>query len=118
MIREPDEHYRNAFFYAAAYANLEALELLAAADIDVHLTDKYHRSALHYAALNDQPKALEAVFLAHKSTGKNVWFYGQQEEDGNSPMRHPPIPTFTPYKGLFDNMPPLKKSTAKKEVVP
>jgi hypothetical protein len=117
MIRELDEHSRNAYMYAAAYGNLEALELLAAADIDVHVTDKYHRSAMHYAAMNDSSKVVEAVFLAHKASGKKIWLYGQQEEDGNSPMRHPPIPTFTPYKGLFDHMPPLKKSTAKKEEV-
>jgi hypothetical protein len=30
-------------------------------------------------------------------------------------MKHPPIPTFTPYKGVFDNMPPLKKLTNSKK---
>ena len=117
LIKEIDGHYRNSLFYAAAYGNLDALELLAAADCDLHITDKYHRTALHYAALNDNSKVIEAVFLAHKASGKNVWVFGQQEEDGNSPMRHPPQPTFTPYKGVFDNMPPLKKSTAKKTEV-
>jgi ankyrin repeat protein len=76
MIKEVDEFYRNAFFYASAYGNLDSLELLAAADIDVHITDKFHRTSLHYAALNDNSKVIETVFMANKSSGKNVWFFG------------------------------------------
>jgi ankyrin repeat protein len=76
LIREVDEHYRNGFFYAAAYGNLEALELLTAADSDSHITDKFHRTAMHYAAMNDKSKVIEAVFLAFKTAGKNIWVYG------------------------------------------
>jgi ankyrin repeat protein len=39
--------------YAAANSDLESLELLSAADAPFNVTDIYHRTALHYAALND-----------------------------------------------------------------
>lgn len=117
-LLESDENNRNAVHFAAAHANLEALELLVAADAHIHVTDKYHRTAMHYAAMNDISKILETVFIAFKTLGKPLSVYGQQEENSDSPMKHPPIPTFTPYKGVFDNMPPLKKLTNSKKKSP
>jgi len=113
-LMESDESKRNAVHYAAAHGNLESLELLTAADANVHLTDKFHRTAMHYAAMNDVSKVIETVFLAFKQRDRPILVYGQKEENGDSPMKHPPIPTFTPYKGLWDNMPPLNKPTMKK----
>lgn len=106
-LLESDDNNRYAVHFAAAHANLEALELLVAADAHIHLADKYHRTAMHYAAMNDVSKIVETVFIAFKTLGKPLSVYGQQEENSDSPMKHPPIPTFTPYKGVFDHMPPL-----------
>lgn len=39
LLHERDEHNRNAVFYAAANGNVEALELLSAADASFNLTD-------------------------------------------------------------------------------
>lgn len=117
-LLESDDNNRNSVHFAAAHANLEALELLAAADAHVHITDKFHRTAMHYAAMNDVSKIIETVFVAFKTQGKPLSVYGQQEENSDSPMKHPPIPTFTPYKGVFDNMPPLPKLTGSKKKSP
>ena len=114
-LLESDDNNRNSVHFSAAHANLEALELLVAADAHIHVADKYHRTAMHYAAMNDVSKILETVFSAVKTLGKPLSVYGQQEENSDSPMKHPPIPTFTPYKGVFDNMPPLKKLTNSKK---
>ena len=67
LLTEIDNLNRNAPFYAAAYASLDSIELLSAADASFTLTDKYHRTVMHYAALNDISKLIEAVFLAFKS---------------------------------------------------
>jgi Ankyrin repeats (many copies) len=109
-----DDLNRNSVHFAAAHGNQESLELLTAADALIHHTDKLHRTPMHYAALNDNSKLIQMLFVAFKTQNKHLQVYGQQEEDGNSPMKHPPKPTFTPYKGVFDHMPPLKKSTNKK----
>ena len=113
-LMDSDDNKRNALHFAAAHANLEALELLTAADAPIHLTDKQHRTAMHYAAMSDASKVIETVFLAFKQLGKPLVVYGQKEESGDSPMKHPPIPTFTPYKGMFADMPPLNKPSPKK----
>ncbi len=58
--------------------------------------------------MNDSSKLVETVFMSFKSgLHQRVFVYGQKEEDGNSPMKHPPKPTFTPFKGVFDHMGPL-----------
>ena len=67
QINEVDEeHARSAVFYAAFYGSVEAIELLAASDANLNMTDKYHRTPLHYAAMNDNKKIIEAVFMAYK----------------------------------------------------
>ena len=67
QVDELDDCGRSAVFYAAYYGNIESLELLSAADASFNLTDKFHRTPLHYAALNDSAKLIEAIFLAFKS---------------------------------------------------
>ena len=64
---ESDDNNRYAVHFAAAHANLEALELLVAADAHIHITDKYHRTAMHYAAMNDVSKIVETVFIAFRT---------------------------------------------------
>ncbi|TNV86076.1 hypothetical protein FGO68_gene9698 [Halteria grandinella] len=109
QLSECDDKHRNAVIYAAAHGAHDSLELLSAAEAPFNGTDQYHRTALHYAAMNDNSKPIEAVFLGFKSQGKPIQVYGQKEEDGNSPMKHAPKPTFTPHKGVFDHMGPLTK---------
>ena len=75
-LLESDDNNRNSVIFAAAHANLEALELLAAADAHVHVTDKFHRTAMHYAAMNDVSKIIETVFVAFKTQGKPLSVYG------------------------------------------
>lgn len=70
FLSEIDEIGRNAPFYVAAHADLDSIELLAAADAPFNLTDSHHRTVLHYAAMHDLPKLVEAVFLEFKSHGK------------------------------------------------
>ena len=68
QINEVDEeHARSAIFYSSYYGNVEAIELLAASDAHINLTDKYHRTCLHYGAMNDNSKVIEAIFMAFKS---------------------------------------------------
>jgi ankyrin repeat protein len=62
-----DEYGRTALFYTAYYGNLEAIELLAAADASFNITDSRHRTALHYACLNDNSKLIELIFMAFKT---------------------------------------------------
>jgi ankyrin repeat protein len=76
-LYESDDNNRNSVHFAAAHANLEALELLVAADAHIHLTDKYHRTAMHYAAINDVSKIIETVLIAFKKLGKPLSVYGQ-----------------------------------------
>lgn len=77
QINETDEeHMRSALFYSAFYGSVEAIELLAASDASINLTDKYHRTPLHYGAMNDTSKVIEAVFMAFKSQGKSIKIYG------------------------------------------
>ena len=114
-LMEFDGCKRNACHFAAAHANVESLELLTAADAHIHFTDKYHRTAMHYAAMNNDSKVIETVFLAFKQQDRPLQVYGQKEENGDSPMKHPPIPTFTPYKGMFADMPTLNKPSIKKK---
>jgi len=110
QVNEVDEeHGRSACFYAAYYGNIEALELLAASDARFNLTDKYHRTALHYAALNNQPKVVEAVVLAFKHQGKPVILSGQVDEDANALMKTVPPATFSPFKGIHDEMDKKRK---------
>lgn len=73
----------------------------------------FFRTALHYAAMNDSSKVIEAVFMAFKAAGKPVSIHGQQIQDGNSPMKNPPPATTHPYKGMFDDMGPIKKPAKK-----
>jgi ankyrin repeat protein len=66
-VNEVDEYGRSAIFYAAYYGNLESIELLSATDANLNLTDKFQRTPLHYAAMNDNSKIIEAVFMAFKA---------------------------------------------------
>ncbi len=66
MLSETDSLGRNAPFYAAAFADLESIEFLSAADGPFNLTDKFHRTVMHYAAMHDIPKLIESVFLEFK----------------------------------------------------
>ena len=44
---------RTALMFAAYYANLTAVELLAASDANMFLADSAGRTCLHYAAINE-----------------------------------------------------------------
>lgn len=76
QLSDTNEFGRNAVAYAAIHGNLESLELLAAADASFNRTDMFFRTALHYAAMNDSSKVIEAVFMAFKAAGKPVSIYG------------------------------------------
>ena len=115
LLTEIDNLNRNAPFYAAAHASLDSIELLSAADASFTLTDKYHRTVMHYAALNDISKLIEAVFLAFKSQSKPLQIYGQKEAEYKGPIMHMPVPLFEPYKGLHDDMDFKKKSTVQNQ---
>jgi ankyrin repeat protein len=54
------------------YNNLTAVELLAASDASFLLTDAKGRCCLHYAAMNDDQKLIETVFLMAKTSLGNV----------------------------------------------
>jgi len=66
FLTETDEIGRNAPFYVAAHGDVDSIELLAAADAPFNLTDIYHRTVVHYAAMHDLPKLVEAVYLEFK----------------------------------------------------
>ena len=52
-MNDIDDYGRTATFYAAYYGSVEALELLSSTDAKFNLTDKFHRTILHYSAMND-----------------------------------------------------------------
>lgn len=66
LVDEVDQYGRSALFYSCFYGNLESVELLAAADCSINLTDCRHRTALHYAAMTDNPKIVESVFVSFR----------------------------------------------------
>ena len=73
LINEVDEeNHRNAVMYCAMLGDSDSLELLAAADASFNISDVHCRTAMHYAAMNDSSKLIEAVFLPFKSAGKAV----------------------------------------------
>ena len=63
---------RNSLMFASFYSNLDAVELLAASDAVPQLIDKSGRSALHYAAINDNAKLIETIFLVAKTEPKPI----------------------------------------------
>lgn len=63
---------RNALMFACFYANLSAVELLAASDASFFLTDSKGRCCLHYAAMNDDQKLIETLFLMAKTSPGTV----------------------------------------------
>jgi ankyrin repeat protein len=66
-VNEVDKFGRSAVFYAAYYGNVEALELLTVSDALLSLVDTRHRTPLHYAAMTDNSKVIEAIFIGFKS---------------------------------------------------
>ena len=68
MIDEQDEDFsRSAAFYSAYYGNVDALELLSASDAKFNMTDRFSRTCLHYGAMTNNSKAVEAIFMAFKA---------------------------------------------------
>lgn len=63
---EADEG-RTALMFASFYANLDAVEFLAASDASAQIIDKKGRSCLHYAAINDNAQLIETIFLHAKA---------------------------------------------------
>ena len=53
--------------FACFYGNLACVELLAASDAVFQLVDKKGRCCLHYAAINEDQKLIETVFLMAKT---------------------------------------------------
>ena len=72
MVDETDKYGRSAIFYSAYYGNLETIELLAAADASLNLMDSRHRTPLHYAALTDNPKVIESVFVSFRAQAREM----------------------------------------------
>lgn len=63
---------RTALMFASFYGSLDAVELLTASDAIPQLLDSRNRSCLHYAALNDDTKLIETIFLMSKSDPKKM----------------------------------------------
>ena len=63
---------RSCLMFSSFYANLDAVELLLASDAIPQLIDKTGRSALHYAAINDNAKLIETIFLVAKTEPKPI----------------------------------------------
>ena len=53
--------------YACYYGNVDSVELLVAAGAYINNTDSRFRTCLHYAAMNDNAKLIEAVFISFKN---------------------------------------------------
>ena len=53
--------------FSSYYGNLDAVEYLAASDAVAQMTDKRGRTALHYAAINDNATLIETIFLHAKA---------------------------------------------------
>ena len=68
LLSEMDsENQRTIVMYSAFLNQLDSLELLSASDAYFNQTDRYHRTALHYAAMNDSSKLIETVFMGFKA---------------------------------------------------
>ena len=63
---------RNSLMFASFYQNLDAVEFLLASDAVPQLVDQQGRSAMHYAAINDNAKLIETLFLVAKSEPKPI----------------------------------------------
>ena len=63
---------RNSLMFASFYQNLDAVEFLLASDAVPQLVDLQGRSAMHYAAINDNAKLIETLFLVAKSEPKPI----------------------------------------------
>lgn len=53
-------------FYSSYYNALDSVELLIASEASLYLTDTRHRTALHYAVMNDNSKLIEAIVIAFR----------------------------------------------------
>ena len=58
---------RTALMFASYFANIDAVEFLAASDAVAQTVDKRGRSCLHYAAINDSAQLIETIFLHAKA---------------------------------------------------
>lgn len=58
---------RNALMFAAYHESLSAIEYLAASGGVIQLYDQKGRTCLHYAAMNDNAKLIETIFLSGKA---------------------------------------------------
>jgi ankyrin repeat protein len=63
---------RTALMFASYYSNLTSVELLAASDARFQLIDNKGRCCLHYAAINDNQKLIETIFLMSKTSDGSV----------------------------------------------
>ena len=66
-INEVDSYGRSAIFYSTYYNALDSAELLIASDAALYMTDTRHRTPLHYSAMNENSKLIEAIVIAFRS---------------------------------------------------
>ena len=53
--------------YACYHNNIEMAQLLITAGACLNVTDDQHRMCLHYAAMNDNSKLIEAIVIGFKN---------------------------------------------------
>lgn len=109
QVNTTDDYGRSAIFYAAYFSNLEGVELLQASDVFMNLTDVRHRTCLHYAAQNDCPKLIEAVYMAFKAQNDPIIINGQKSEKPQPHMARVPAAAFSPFKSKVDDEMEMKK---------
>lgn len=69
MVNEAEKATgRNAMMFASYYANTTCVELLAASDAIFQLVDQKGRCCLHYAAMNEDQKLIDTIFLIAKTS--------------------------------------------------
>ena len=62
-----DENGKTCAVFAAYYGNLDSIELLAASDATFATFDKFGRTCLHYASMQDNPKIINVTFMECKT---------------------------------------------------
>ena len=67
MLDAADYNGRTCAMFAAYYSNLESIELLAASDATFSAFDKFGRTCLHYASMQDNSKVINIIFMECKT---------------------------------------------------
>lgn len=67
MLDAADENGRTCTVFAAYYNNLESIEILAASDATFHTVDKFGRTCLHYACMQENSKVINVIFMECKT---------------------------------------------------